>query len=127
LLDDIMGLMALANLSMAFAQVCWSLLGAQGRFNWATLIVLVCRWGVTMPLALVFIFAMEYDEAATAGAVAVGSATSASLLASILFSSDWNDVAQALFMQGLLTCDDDDDFDFSFGDEDESSDDDDDR
>lgn len=80
-----------------------------------------------MPLALVFIFAMEYDEAATAGAVAVGSATSASLLASILFSSDWNDVAQALFMQGLLTCDDDDDFDFSFGDEDESSDDDDDR
>ena len=121
LLNDLLGLAALANLSMAFAQVCWSLVGAQGRFNLATLVVLVCRWLVTMPLALFFIFAMNYDEETLAGAVATGSATSASVLACILFSSDWNDVAEALFMQGLLIGDDDDDFDFSFGDDDESS------
>lgn len=126
LINDLLGLMALANLSMAFAQVCWSLVGAQGRFNLATLVVLVCRWLITMPLALVFIFALHYDEETLAGAVAAGSATSASVLACILFSSDWNDVAEALFMQGLLIGDDDDDFDFSFGDDDDSSDSDDD-
>lgn len=123
LLNDLLGLMALANLSMAFAQVCWGLVGAQGRFNLATLVILVCRWLVTMPLSMIFIFAMNYDEVTLAGAVAAGYATSASTLACILFSSDWNDVAQALFMQGLLVADDDDD-DFSFGDyDDESSDD----
>jgi len=126
LVNDLIGLMALANLSMCFAQVCWSLIGAQGRFNMATLVVMVCRWLVTMPLALIFIFALKYDEVSLAGAVAAGSATSASLLACILFSSDWNEVAEELFMQGLLVADDDDDFDFSFGDDDESSHDDDD-
>lgn len=123
LLDQLIGLMALANLSMAFAHVCWSLVGAQGRFNLATLVMLVCRWLVTMPLSLIFIFAMNYDEETLAGAIAMGTATSASVLATILFSSDWNDVAQELYLQGLLSCDDDDDFDFSFGDDDDDSDD----
>lgn len=123
LLDQLIGLMALANLSMAFAHVCWSLVGAQGRFNLATLVMLVCRWLVTMPLSLIFIFAMKYDEETLAGAIAMGTATSACVLATILFSSDWNDVAQELYLQGLLSCDDDDDFDFSFGDDDDDSDD----
>lgn len=125
LLDQLIGLMALANLSMAFAHVCWSLVGAQGRFNLATLVMLVCRWMVTMPMALIFIFAMNYDEETLAGAVAVGTATSACILAAILFSSNWDDVAQELYLQGLLSCDEDDDFDFSFGDDEDSDSDDD--
>ena len=124
LLDELIGLLALANLSMAFAHVCWSLVGAQGRFNLATLVMLICRWLVTMPMALIFIFAKHYDEETLAGAIAAGTATSACVLATILFSSDWNDVAQELYLQGLLSCDDDDDFDFSFGDDDDSDDDD---
>jgi MatE len=123
LLDSLLGLVGLANLSMAFAQVCWSLIGAQGRFNLATLVMLVCRWLVTMPLALIFIFGMNFDLYTVAGALAVGSAISACVLAVVLFSSNWHEVAQQLFIQGLLSCDDDDDdFDFSFGDEEASDD-----
>ena len=123
LLDNQVGLLALANLSLGFGQVCWSLIGAQGKFNLATLVVLACRWAVTMPLSLAFIYALNYDEEALAGAVAVGSSTAACALAFVLFSSDWNDVAQDLFMKGLLSCEDDDDFDFEFDEDDDEDDD----
>lgn len=125
LLDALIPIAALANISMSFAQATWSLLGAQGRFSLATFVILVCRWCVTMPLALIFIFALQYHEISEAGAVAIGSATSACVLSYFLFSCDWNEVAQDLVLQGILSSDDDDDFDFSFGDDDDDYDDDD--
>jgi Na+-driven multidrug efflux pump len=95
LLNDLVGMTGLANVAMAFAQVYWSLVGAQGRFGLASSTILLCRWLVTMPLAFSFIFGLTYDLRAVAGSIAVGYATASSFLAYCIYQSDWQSLSIA--------------------------------
>jgi hypothetical protein len=83
------GITGLANVAMTFAQVYWSLVGAQGRYGLASSTIMLCRWLVTMPLALTFIFGLSYDLRAVAGSIAVGYATASSFLVYSVVTSDW--------------------------------------
>jgi Na+-driven multidrug efflux pump len=95
LLNDLVGMTGLANVAMAFAQVYWSLVGAQGRFALAASTILLCRWLVTMPLAMSFIFGLGYDLRAVAGSIAIGYSTAASFLAYCVYHSDWESLSLA--------------------------------
>jgi Na+-driven multidrug efflux pump len=95
LLNGLVGMTGLANVAMAFAQVYWSLVGAQGRFGLASSTILLCRWLVTMPLAFSFIFGLTYDLRAVAGSIAVGYATASSFLAYCVYQSDWQSLSVA--------------------------------
>jgi Na+-driven multidrug efflux pump len=87
--NDLVGITGLANVAMTFAQVYWSLVGAQGRYGLASSTIMLCRWLVTMPLALTFIFGLSYDLRAVAGSIAVGYATASSFLVYSVVTSDW--------------------------------------
>jgi Na+-driven multidrug efflux pump len=95
MINNLIGLTALANISMAFAQVYWSLAGAQGSFGIASATILLSRWLVTIPIACTCIFAYKYDLDALAGAVAVGYATAAFVLSVRVFSSNWMSLSLA--------------------------------
>lgn len=96
LLTDLIGATALANISMTFAQVYWSLAGAQGRFGFASATILLCRWLVTLPIAFICIFGHEFDLTSVACGIAVGYAIAACILACTVFSSDWEQLAYFL-------------------------------
>jgi hypothetical protein len=96
LFTDVVGLTGLANVSMTFAQVYWSLAGAQGHFGLASATILFCRWLVILPLASIFIFHFRFDLKAVAGSVAVGYAVAAMVLAWGVFRVDWEQLALVL-------------------------------
>lgn len=96
LLLSIVCMTGLANAAMAFAQMNWSLAGAQGRFNVASLTVILSRWLITIPLALISIYGFQYDLRGVAAAVAIGHTVSATLLSYKVFGSDWGEIVKEL-------------------------------
>ena len=96
LMNDTIALLGLANVTMAFCQVSWSLIGAQGRFRLATSVVFAARWLVTIPMALLTILVWELDLNAISGSLVIGYATSASALTFIVLRSDWNRLARIM-------------------------------
>lgn len=85
-----------ANVLMAFAQIAWSLVGAQGRFRLATLAIFLSRWLVSMPCAIVSIYALFLNLNAVSGSLVVGYATATSALTCIVLRSDWVRLAATL-------------------------------
>ena len=132
LFTDLIGATAMANISMTFAQVYWSLAGAQGRFGVASATILFCRWMIMVPIASICIFGHEFDLISVAGAIAIGYAVAACVLAFVVFSSNWDQLAYLLrddgdaygscefFEDGAGNVDDDDE-DESFDEEDDES------
>jgi Na+-driven multidrug efflux pump len=96
LFTQLVGFTGLANVSMTFAQVYWSLAGAQGRFSLASASILLCRWLVMLPFAFICIYTFSFDLVAIAGSVAVGYAVATVALASVIFRSDWEQLALRL-------------------------------
>jgi Na+-driven multidrug efflux pump len=96
LFTDLIGATGLANISMTFAQIYWSLAGAQGRFGFASATILICRWLVILPIAFICIFGHQFDLVSVACAIAIGYAVAACTLAYAVFSSDWEQLAYFL-------------------------------
>jgi hypothetical protein len=96
LFGNLFGMTSLANVSMTFSQIYWSLAGAQGRFNMASASILACRWFLILPLASVCIFGYRFDLVAVACAMAIGYAVAASTLAMFVFQSDWEKLSREL-------------------------------
>lgn len=113
LFSSLVGMTGFANLTMAFAQVYWSLVGSQGRFILASSTVLACRWLCAMPLAFLCIFAFEFDLQAVAASISVGYISAAVVLASCIVRSDWKQLAH-LTRQESVPFDMDSPFDLSF-------------
>lgn len=78
-----------ANIFMAFSQITWSLVGAQGRFRLATFVIFFSRWLVTMPCALICIFVFNLDLNAVGASLTMGYTTAGCALTVIVLSSDW--------------------------------------
>jgi Na+-driven multidrug efflux pump len=95
LLNNLVGVTAAANMAMSYAQICWSLIGAQGRYGLASSSILLARWVLTMPLSFVFIYAYNYDTRALVGAIAVGYSTSSAFLFRCLVKCDWEAISLA--------------------------------
>jgi Na+-driven multidrug efflux pump len=96
MMNNAIGLIGLANVSLAFARISWSLTGAQGRFRLATLIIFVSRWFVTTPIALISVFAFKLDLNSVSGALVVGYATASCALAYCVLRSDWGRLARSM-------------------------------
>ena len=123
--NNVIALLGLANATMSFAQVSWSLIGAQSRFRLATVVIFFARWLVTMPIALVCIFVFQLDLNSVSGALVVGYATASCALAYFVLRSDWERLATLMAEINNMDevgLDSLEDFDFSDGDDDESSD-----
>lgn len=93
LFNDVVPVVALANVAMSLAQIYWSLLGAQGYFSKASLVILLDRWLFIIPMGCVLVYAANYDILAVAGVLAAGYAIGGTILARSVIHSDWNAVA----------------------------------
>jgi Na+-driven multidrug efflux pump len=89
LLNDTLTLLGIGNIVLSYAMICWSLIGAQGRYRLATLCVLVARWLVTTPMAIICVYGFFLDIDSAMGSVVVGYAAATTALAYVLLRSDW--------------------------------------
>lgn len=96
MMNNTIVLVGFANVIMAFSQITWSLIGAQGRFRLATFVIFFSRWMVTMPCALVCIYVFDFDLNAVSGSLVVGYATASCALTVIVLSSDWDRLARLM-------------------------------
>ena len=96
MMDKSIVLVGLANVIMAFSQIAWSLIGAQGRFRLATFVIFFSRWMVTMPCALICIYVFDLDLNAVSGSLVVGYATASCALTVLVLRSDWERLAQLM-------------------------------
>lgn len=90
LINNNIAMLGFANIVMAFAQIAWSLVGAQGRFRLATCVIFFCRWLVTIPCALISIYVFFLDLNAVSGSLVVGYATASCALCFVVARSDWD-------------------------------------
>ena len=94
---DLIGPTGLATISMTFAQIYWSLSGAQNRFGFASATILLCRWIIMLPIAAICIYRYTFDLLSVAGAVAIGYAVATCILAYAVFTCDWEQISNDLF------------------------------
>lgn len=95
-INNSISLLGLANVTMAFSQVGWSLIGAQGRFRLATSVVFVARWLVTIPAALLIVLVWKLDIDALGGALVLGYSTSSCAMTFIVLRSDWERLSRGM-------------------------------
>lgn len=61
ILHDLLPLFGLANFVMSLDTISWTLLGSQGRYRLATIVVCLASWLVTLPLAALFTLALNIN------------------------------------------------------------------
>ena len=115
-------LMGLANITMSFSQVAWSLVGAQGRFRLATSVMFFSRWVITIPAALIIIFLFFLDLNSVCGCLVIGYSTASCALTFILLRSDWGRLVRLMQEMNYENFGEKQEPDFDFDDEDDSSD-----
>jgi hypothetical protein len=96
LINDSIAMIGIANVIMAFAQITWSLVGAQGRFRLGTAVIFFSRWLVTIPCALICIYAFFLDLNAVSGSLVIGYSTASCALTFIVIRSDWDRLARLM-------------------------------
>ena len=128
MLNGLFPMTALANFAMTFAQVHWSLVGAQGRVMAASASILLCRWLLMFPISAVCVFRLSFQLDSVAGSIAIGYATAALALAWTIIRTDWKETALQCCAQADMPPPDEQDMEphnDGYLDEDESDDDDD--
>ena len=73
LFDDLVPMVALANVAMSMAQIWWSLVGAQGYFSRASAVILADRWFFIIPLSCILIYGASYDLSGVVAAITIDS------------------------------------------------------
>jgi len=80
---------AVGNFVLVYGMVCSNLIEAQGRFRLATMASAVTIFGLTLPLAYLFLYTFDFGLCSLASALVVGYSTSGAVLAYFLLQSDW--------------------------------------
>jgi len=121
-----LSLLGLANVTMAFSQIGWNLVGAQGRFRLATSVVFAARWLVTIPTAVLIIYVWELDVDSLGASLAMGYATASCALTFIVLQTDWDRLSRILYgmnaqQKGTVSDDDEDGDPFEDDDDEDDS------
>lgn len=90
---------AIGNLTLTLGSLAWTLVGAQGRYSVATFHGCIGSLGVTIPLASVGSFYLNWGLPSLAAAVVVGYMVSGAFNVITLFLSDWDYIAYRVMIR----------------------------
>ncbi|KAL7552150.1 hypothetical protein ACHAWF_015368 [Thalassiosira exigua] len=96
MLAELFPLVAMGNVTMNMGMTCWTLLGAQGRYNIATLVSLGCSFFITVPLGAAFTIWLRIDLQGLTFAVVVGYIATSLILSTFLLTSDWGKISEKI-------------------------------
>lgn len=96
LLRDLLPMFGLGNAAMTIGTMSWTLLGSQGRYRLATVIVCIISWVVTLPLAAICSAWLKINLEGQTSAVVIGYTISGCVHAYYLFRSDWEALSESV-------------------------------
>eukprot|EP00588_Corethron_pennatum_P014295 CAMPEP_0194275230 /NCGR_PEP_ID=MMETSP0169-20130528/8126_1 /TAXON_ID=218684 /ORGANISM="Corethron pennatum, Strain L29A3" /LENGTH=752 /DNA_ID=CAMNT_0039018645 /DNA_START=221 /DNA_END=2479 /DNA_ORIENTATION=- len=102
LISEVIHLLGLGNLFLVTGMTAWGVLGGQGRFHLATITLLVCSWGVTLPSCAISTY-YKINLIGQVGGVVIGYATAAMALAYFVHTSDWDALSAEVIKQNQVT------------------------
>lgn len=94
ILHDILPIFGLTSLVMAMDTISWTIVGAQGRYRLATVIVCIVSWTVTIPLAVLFSVVWNVDLNGQLTAFALGYLVMGVAHSYVLFRSNWYELSK---------------------------------
>jgi len=89
MLSELIPFITVGNISMTFGVLCWSLIGAQGRFKLATWINVITSWIIGMPFAAFLTYYMNMDLQGLTASLVVTYVLMGACLSVVLLCSDW--------------------------------------
>jgi Na+-driven multidrug efflux pump len=101
MIADLLPLLGIGNIALTAGIVAWGLVGAQGRYRLATTIAFVSSWLVTMPLAAIFTYVLNFDLKGMTTAVVVGYSLTNTTLLYVLILSDWDRLSKIIIRMHL--------------------------
>lgn len=103
MIEENIPLIAIGNIIMTGGNVCWAILGAQGRYRLATFIFFLSSWAVTIPLAAISVYALFLDLKGLTATVIIGFLCACTVLGYYLLLSDWSSLSQKVRAINLET------------------------
>eukprot|EP00584_Thalassiosira_punctigera_P026176 CAMPEP_0172579994 /NCGR_PEP_ID=MMETSP1067-20121228/139532_1 /TAXON_ID=265564 ORGANISM="Thalassiosira punctigera, Strain Tpunct2005C2" /NCGR_SAMPLE_ID=MMETSP1067 /ASSEMBLY_ACC=CAM_ASM_000444 /LENGTH=117 /DNA_ID=CAMNT_0013372725 /DNA_START=143 /DNA_END=496 /DNA_ORIENTATION=+ len=94
---------------MTVGMVCWTLLGAQGRYHLATSIATACSLLITIPVGAYLTIGLRIDLQGLTFAVVIGYTATGMILSTVLLMSDWESLSKEI--QEIMAADKDTDAD----------------
>lgn len=96
IIQDLIPLFGIGNITLTMGTICWTLLGSQGRYRLATFVAFIASWFVTLPLAALFNFELKINLQGQTAAIVIGYMVSGTINAYFLFRSDWEALSKAV-------------------------------
>ena len=94
ILRDLIPLFGLAFLVMGVDTISWTLIGSQGRYRLATIVVCLASWFVTLPLALIFTLAFNVNLEGQTAAIVLGYLAMGIAHMYLLLRSNWQHLSR---------------------------------
>ena len=96
MLAEMFPLVALGNITMSMGMVCWTVIGAQGRYHQSTSVAMAMTFVVTIPLGAVLSIGMNINLQGLVFAVVTGCSLIAMVLFTLILMSDWEALSKKI-------------------------------
>lgn len=111
MLRDTIPFIGVGNIALTFGMMCWSLVGAQGRYKLGTILYFITSWGFTMPVGALFTYVYNYDLQGLVAAVVVGYVFEGAVLSYVLLCSNWIKIAAKIQRKNAVILEEDENAD----------------
>jgi len=95
-IGEVIPYVGLGNVSMTYGMICWSIVGAQGRYRLATGFAFLTSWGIMIPVAAIMTFLCNYNLKGLVSSVIFGYSALSTCLSLILLQSDWEEASRKI-------------------------------
>jgi MATE family multidrug resistance protein len=96
MLAEMFPLVAVGNITMSMGMVCWTVIGAQGRYHLSTSVAMAMTFVVTIPIGAVLSIGMNINLQGLVFAVVTGCSLIAMVLFALILMSDWGALSKKI-------------------------------
>jgi Na+-driven multidrug efflux pump len=89
MLTELFPIVALGNVTMSMGMVCWTVIGAQGRYHLLTTVAIVISFVVTVPLRAIMTIGLNINLQGLVFAIFMGYTITTMILFALILMSDW--------------------------------------
>lgn len=96
LVGNTLPILGIGIISLTIGGLCWTIVGAQGRYRLATAVVCFASWFFTLPLSALSSMFFRFDLKSQIAAAIAGYTVSGTINMYLMFRSDWESLSKAV-------------------------------
>jgi len=102
MIRSVIPFIGLGNVTMTFGMLCWSILGAQGRYTLSTFISFLTSWGIVIPSSAIMTYIWKFNLKGLVASVIFGYTVTAATMTIIILQSDWEKASQSIIQKNTV-------------------------